>query len=136
MSYNDHDNFVDPYNSEVAKTIRDRSKPGIALLPTSTKGPGPSCPLCHVFYISRENGTMLFCPNCGSLTKAVDVKQDTKVAALYAPLSRSSNRLIRSQTQKQRRGKTSSLDDEDKMSKEELRKELGFEPSSSVSVIT
>jgi len=143
MSYynyhRDRDNYIDYEHSGVAQAIRERNEISIALFPSPVRTLPPSCPICHRHYISQENGTILFCPGCGAKIKATEVKQETKVAALYAPLSQSVNKILISQKEKHRRGggrrrheKEEAEALEGEMTHEELTKELGFEPTQTI----
>ena len=137
-SYRDRDNYIDPEHSGVAQAIRERGKIPIAIFPSRAKSLPPSCPVCHRHYISQENGTILFCPGCGARIKATEIRQETKVTAMYGPLSaESANKILVSQKQEQRRGPLrKKLDEQEslegEMTHEELIGELGFEPTHTI----
>jgi len=137
LSFRERDNYIDPEYSGVAQAIRERNKIPIALFPSPVKSLPPSCPICHRHYIAQENGTILFCPGCGAKIKANEIKQETKVSALYPPLSQQSSKILISQReqQRQRKAKSPEQDQADQfgeLTQEELTKELGFEPTQTI----
>jgi len=133
MSYRDRDNYIDPEASGVAQAIRERNKIPIAMFPSSIRSLPPSCPICHRIYISQESGTILFCPGCGNKVKASEIKQETKVTALYAPLSQAvSSKILISQKPQRKRSEQGEQDLYGEMTSEELTKELGFEPTQTI----
>jgi uncharacterized Zn finger protein (UPF0148 family) len=102
------DNYIDPRYSEVARTRAERATVNVVLW-NATEPINPSCPVCiGIPLISQENGTILFCPSCGTKTLTAETKFDSKVKARYGP-NKGSKILIESQTQDQRRKKKEPL---------------------------
>ncbi len=121
--------YIDPTYSPVEEAKADRQSVNIVTW-NRTQSYHANCRVCQgVQLIERENGTILFCPSCGTITKADEAKYDNKIKSHYGPAKIKKAPTIISQTQQQRRKKQPEQEEYHQGLTEEDKKDLGIWPS-------
>ncbi len=124
--------YIDPSYSPVEEAKQDRASVNIVTW-NRAQSYHANCRVCQgVQLIERENGTILFCPSCGTITKADEAKYDNKIKSFYGPARIKKGPTIVSQSQKQRRKKQPEQEEYHQGLTEEDKRDLGMSVTDSV----